>query len=96
MAAVAWPPDLVICDVGLPDVSGVEVCRQFKTNPETQYIPVLLITGLAEILEEFLTAFGLDIPGVKRVFYGLCLLVVVMILPHGIWPPLARRLGVGK
>jgi branched-chain amino acid transport system permease protein len=29
----------------------------------------------------------------KQVFYGLCLLVVVMFLPDGVWPPLARALG---
>jgi len=59
-------------------------------------IGAFLITGLAEILDAFLTTFGLDIPGVKRVFYGVCLLVVVMILPHGIWPPLARFLRLDK
>ncbi len=47
-AAAAWPPDLMICDVGLPDVSGVEVCMRFKASPETQDVPVLLITGLGE------------------------------------------------
>jgi ABC-type branched-subunit amino acid transport system permease subunit len=30
------------------------------------------------------------------VFYGLVLLVVVMFLPNGIWPALARRLGLDK
>jgi branched-chain amino acid transport system permease protein len=59
-------------------------------------IGAFLITGLAEVLQEFLNAYGLDIPGVKRVFYGVCLLVVVMALPHGIWPPLARLLRLGK
>jgi branched-chain amino acid transport system permease protein len=59
-------------------------------------IGAFLITGLAEILDAFLTTFGLDIPGVKRVFYGVCLLVVVMILPHGIWPPFARLLRLDK
>jgi branched-chain amino acid transport system permease protein len=51
---------------------------------------------LAEALQEFLTAYGLDIPGVKRVFYGVCLLLVIMALPHGIWPPLARLLRLDK
>ena len=46
--------------------------------------------------EELLSASGLDMPGAKRVFYGVCLLVVVMVLPHGIWPPLARLLRLGK
>jgi branched-chain amino acid transport system permease protein len=55
-------------------------------------IGAFLITGLAEALQELLTWYGFDPPGAKRVFYGLCLLVVVMILPHGIWPPFARLL----
>jgi len=59
-------------------------------------IGAFLITGLAEVLQEFLTAYGLDIPGVKRVFYGVCLLLVIMALPHGIWPPLARLLRLDK
>jgi branched-chain amino acid transport system permease protein len=33
---------------------------------------------------------------VKHVFYGICLLVVVMFLPNGVWPPIARRLGLDK
>jgi hypothetical protein len=28
------------------------------------------------------------------VFYGLCLLVVVIVLPNGVWPPLSRLLGL--
>lgn len=34
-------PDLVILDVKLPDISGFEVCRRLKSNPETASIPVL-------------------------------------------------------
>jgi branched-chain amino acid transport system permease protein len=49
---------------------------------------------LAEALREAVAAMGLEIPGLTQVFYGLCLLVVVMFLPNGIWPPLARRLGL--
>jgi branched-chain amino acid transport system permease protein len=59
-------------------------------------VGALLITGLAEVLQAILTALDFDPPGVKRVFYGLCLLLVVMLLPHGIWPPLARALGLEK
>jgi branched-chain amino acid transport system permease protein len=47
---------------------------------------------LAEALRETLAALGLEVPGLTQLFYGLCLLVVVMFLPNGIWPPLARRL----
>jgi branched-chain amino acid transport system permease protein len=49
---------------------------------------------MSEGMQEILTALGLDAPGTKQVFYGLCLLVVVMALPEGVWPWLAGKLGV--
>jgi branched-chain amino acid transport system permease protein len=33
---------------------------------------------------------------VKQVFYGVCLLLVVVFLPDGVWPPLARVLGLER
>jgi branched-chain amino acid transport system permease protein len=61
----------------------------------TLFGPVLgaaVLTLLSDGITEALAAFGLDIPGVKQVFYGVVLLAVVMFLPHGIWPAIARRL----
>ncbi len=43
-----------------------------------------------------MSAYGVDLPGAKQVFYGVCLLIVIVALPEGVWPPLARRLGVMK
>jgi branched-chain amino acid transport system permease protein len=57
-------------------------------------IGAFLVTGLAEALQEAMTVLGFDAPGLKRVFYGICLLFVVIVLPDGIWPPLARALGL--
>jgi branched-chain amino acid transport system permease protein len=57
-------------------------------------VGAFLLTGLAEVLDAILAALHIDIPGAKRVFYGVCLLVVIMVLPDGIWPWLARKLGV--
>jgi branched-chain amino acid transport system permease protein len=57
-------------------------------------IGAFLLTGLSELMQELLAALGLDVPGAKQVFYGVCLLVVVMVLPDGVWPWLARRLGL--
>ena len=65
----------------------------------TLFGPVLgaaLLTGLADALNNLVAAMGWDIPGVKQVFYGIVLLLVIMFLPNGIWPPLARRLGLGR
>jgi branched-chain amino acid transport system permease protein len=55
-----------------------------------------VLTILADGITELMALAGLEIPGVKQVFYGLCLLVVVMFLPHGIWPTIARRLGLTR
>jgi branched-chain amino acid transport system permease protein len=57
-------------------------------------IGAFLLTGMSELMQEVLVLLGLDAPGAKQVFYGVCLLVVVLALPDGIWPWLARKLGV--
>ncbi|HEX6749044.1 MAG TPA: response regulator [Longimicrobium sp.] len=38
-------PDLVLLDLGLPDIPGVEVARQLKAAPRTQNTPVVALTG---------------------------------------------------
>jgi branched-chain amino acid transport system permease protein len=43
-----------------------------------------------------LSALGFDAPGAKQVFYGLCLAVVVIALPGGVWPWLAGKLRVTR
>ena len=65
----------------------------------TLFGPILgafVLTGLAETLNAVMSAFGVELPGARQVFYGVCLLLVVVALPDGVWPPLARRLGVAE
>ena len=65
----------------------------------TLFGPILgaaVLTILADAITEVLAALGWEIPGIKQVFYGVVLLVVIMFLPHGIWPTVARKLGIGK
>jgi branched-chain amino acid transport system permease protein len=57
-------------------------------------IGAFLLTGLSELMQQLLTTLGFDVPGAKQVFYGVCLLLVVMVLPDGVWPWLARKLGL--
>ncbi len=38
--------DIVLLDVMMPGMDGLEVCRRLKTNPRTAHIPVIIITGL--------------------------------------------------
>ncbi len=41
-------PDLIVLDWMLPNVSGIEICRQIKTRPESQRIPVIMLSARAE------------------------------------------------
>lgn len=41
-------PDLVVLDVMLPDVSGIEVCRRLRRNPQTVRLPVIMLTARTE------------------------------------------------
>ncbi|MBC8506058.1 MAG: response regulator, partial [Chloroflexi bacterium] len=39
-------PDLVLLDIRMPQMDGLTVCGMLKKNPETQFIPVVIVTAL--------------------------------------------------
>lgn len=41
-------PDIVLCDVVMPDLNGYEVCQTLKADPATLHIPLILLTGTFE------------------------------------------------
>ena len=41
-------PDVVLCDVVMPDMNGYEVCQTLKSDPNTLHLPVVLLTGTFE------------------------------------------------
>ena len=45
--AIEQQPALILLDVMLPDISGVEIVRQLKQNSQTLTIPVIAVTALA-------------------------------------------------
>jgi len=47
-------PDLVLMDIQMPELNGIEACRAIKANPETRNIPVVMVTtkGEAAMMEE--------------------------------------------
>jgi two-component system, OmpR family, response regulator RpaA len=42
-------PDLVVLDIMMPGMNGVEVCRHIRANPELTHIPILFLTAKGEI-----------------------------------------------
>ena len=42
------PPDLILLDIMMPNMSGFEVCKQLKENPTTRDIPIIIVTALNE------------------------------------------------
>lgn len=47
-------PELVLLDLMLPDISGVEVCKLLKREPNTQGIPVVMLTAKSEEVDRVL------------------------------------------
>jgi putative two-component system response regulator len=42
-------PDVILLDVSMPHVDGLEVCRRLKADPATRLTPVVLVTGMSDM-----------------------------------------------
>lgn len=51
-SAIASPPDLILLESRLPDMTGHEVCQVLKSKPETQNIPIIFISSVGEELDK--------------------------------------------
>lgn len=51
-AAQAAPPDLILLDIKMPEMSGYEVCQRLKADPLTQTIPVIFISALDDTIDK--------------------------------------------
>lgn len=56
-------PDLILLDLMLPDMDGLEIFRQLKNDPSTMDIPVIVITAKAQSIDKVL---GLEIAKVDQ------------------------------
>ena len=54
-------PDLVVLDVNLPGLSGLEICRSLRANKETREIPIIMLSSRGEEIDRVLgLEFGAD------------------------------------
>ncbi len=54
----AGKPDLIILDLMMPEINGMEVCRNIRNNPDSADIPVIMLTAKSDQLDKIL---GLEI-----------------------------------
>jgi len=57
-AAHQSPPDIIVLDMMLPKVSGIDVLRALRREGKTKAIPVIVLTGLSDKNQEKLIAEG--------------------------------------
>ncbi len=43
-----YEPEVIVCDMMMPEVDGLEVCRQLRQQHNTQHVPILLLTARAD------------------------------------------------
>jgi branched-chain amino acid transport system permease protein len=68
-------------------------------GPGTVFGPVIgafVLTPLGEGLIAITGRFGINAPGVKAVFYGVVLIVIISAMPSGVWPRLAGLFGLNS
>ena len=51
-------PDLLVLDLMLPEISGIEVCKTLRRNPDTADVPILMLTAKAEEIDRII---GLEV-----------------------------------
>lgn len=43
-----WRPDVILTDVNMPGISGIELCKMLKSNYETAHVPVVLFSAVPQ------------------------------------------------
>ncbi|MDD5335373.1 MAG: response regulator [Rhodoferax sp.] len=68
------PPDLILLDIMMPGLSGLELCRRLKANPDRRKIPIIFVTAMCTVEDEKL---GLETGAVDYITKPVSLPVVL-------------------
>lgn len=58
LLAVDSQPDIVICDVQMPGMDGIDFCRRLRADPRTARIPIVLMSGASKQMRDQLEGFS--------------------------------------
>lgn len=47
----AFPPDMVLLDLMMPGMDGMELCRRIREDPTTRHLPVIMVTAKGRIID---------------------------------------------
>jgi CheY-like chemotaxis protein len=50
--ALELAPDVVVTDLAIPGIDGLQLCKRLRDNPRTRHIPIIGITGYASFAAE--------------------------------------------
>jgi CheY-like chemotaxis protein/two-component sensor histidine kinase len=80
-------PDLIVLDIGLPDMDGWQVLRRLRADQRTRRLPVLVLTGLGEAQADQATALGASEFLTKPISPSALIGIVRNLLTGGVWHP---------
>ena len=75
-------PDFVVTDIEMPDLDGLELCRQLRQLPATSKVPIIVVTGSAVTQGDEATAAGCDVVLAKPCSPALLLATIQRLLVH--------------
>jgi putative two-component system response regulator len=78
-------PDLVLLDVMMPGLNGIDICYNMKSDDETKHIPIIFITAISDpSIEEHCLKIGADDFIIKPFHHNIFLLRIKNVLKRGI------------
>jgi CheY-like chemotaxis protein len=75
-------PDAVITDVDMPHMTGLQLCREIRRDPDLKHIPVVVVSGSLEPADENALAAGATLVVPKPFVAGTFLRQLTEVLAH--------------